>query len=179
MSLNRKHAVRLAVICSVALNLFFIGALAARYMDRPEGPSEPPSLRWVMRDLDPATRERLRPQTSTFGDHLRPLRVEMFRAQRQVNELLAADTLDQQAVALAFARLRAANLRYQELSHQQLAQLMAELSTEQRTRALRFMLERRTPDGNRARDGNGNSSRDREGDGNHNRDANNNVSAQN
>lgn len=152
MSLNRKSIMLLAVILSVTLNLFFVGALAARYMDRPERPSEPPSMRWVMRDLDPATRERLRPQMGMFGDSLRPLRGEMFRTQRQVNELLAAETLDQQAVEQAFLRLREANLRYQELSHQQLVQVMAELDSEQRIRAMRFMMNRRSPDGDRNRE---------------------------
>lgn len=149
MSLNRRNIIALVLLCSVALNLFFVGTLVARYMDRPERPSEPPSMRWLMRDLDPATRERLRPQTSTFGQHLRPLRADMFRAQREVNELLAADTVDQQAIAQAFEKLRAASLRYQELSHQQLAQVVTQLTVEQRTQALRFMLERRNPDGER------------------------------
>jgi uncharacterized membrane protein len=162
MSLNRKNIMLLAVILSVTLNLFFVGALAARYMDRPQRPSEPPSVRWVMRDLDPVTRESMRPQMGMFGDSLRPLRGEMFRAQNQVNELLAAETLDQQAVEQAFRRLREANLRYQELSHQQLAQVMAQLSSEQRTRAMRFMSERRSPDSDR----NGGRNADRNGERN-------------
>lgn len=163
MSLSRKNVLLLAAILSVGLNLFFVGALAARYMDRSTRPAEPPSLRWVMRDLDPATRERLQPQMGMFGQTLRPLRGEMFRAQRQVNELLAADPVDQQAVEQAFLRLREVNLRYQELTHDQLLQVFGQLSSDQRARAMRFMLERRSPDGDRS-----DNERNRDGEHNHN-----------
>lgn len=169
MSLSRKNIMLLAAVCSIGLNLFFIGALAARYMDRPERPQEPPSLRWVMRDLDPAARERLQPQMSTYGETLRPLRGEMFRAQRQVNELLAAEPLDQEAVRQAFVQLREVNLRYQELTHRQLVEVFGQLSTEQRARAMRFMMERRSPDGDRGGD---RDSGNRTGDSEHNHDNN-------
>lgn len=149
MSLSRKNILLLAAVSSIALNLFFVGALVARYMERSQRPPEPPSLRWVMRDLDPATRERLQPQMGGFGDTLRPLRREMFMAQRQVNELLAADPVDQPAVEQAFRALREINLRYQELTHDQLVQVFGQLSSEQRARAMRFMQERRNPEGER------------------------------
>lgn len=167
MSFSRKNILLLAAVFSIGLNLFFVGALAARYMDRAGRPSEPPSLRWVMRDLDPTTRERLRPQMGIYGETLRPLRGEMFRAQRRVNELLAADPVDQQAVEQAFLHLREVNLRYQELTHDQLVQVFSQLNSEQRARAMRFMMERRSPDGDRSgdrRDG------DRTRDSEHNHD---------
>lgn len=151
MSVNRRNIVLLVLAVSVTLNLFFIGAVAARYIDRPERPMEPPNMRWVMRALDDTTRESLRPRLSQYGDVLRPLRGEMFRAQRDVNALLAADPVDAQAVAAAFERLRAANLRYQEVTHEQLAQVFATLTPEQRVQAFRFMAERRNPDGERNR----------------------------
>lgn len=153
MSLSRKNILLLAAVFSVGLNLFFVGALAARYMDRAGRPSEPPSLRWVVRDLDAVTRDRLQPQMSRFGDTLRPVRREMFMAQRQVNELLAADPVDESAVEQAFQNLREINLRYQELTHDQLVEVFGQLNREQRARAMRFMLERRGPDGDRDRDG--------------------------
>jgi uncharacterized membrane protein len=162
MSWSRKNIMLLAVVCSVALNLFFVGALAARYLDRAQRPVEPPTMRWLMRDLESATRERLQPQMGSYAETLRPLRGEMFRAQRRVNALLAAEPLNQQAVEQAFVRLREANLRYQALSHQQLVQVLAQLSGEQRVRAMRFMSDRRSPDGGRGnnRDTGGNLTRD-------------------
>lgn len=151
MSLNRHNIVLLLLAVSVTVNLFFIGAVTARYVDRPERPMEPPNMRWVMRAMDDSTRESLRPRFTQYGEVLRPLRGEMFRAQREVNELLAADPVDTQAVTAAFERLRAANLRYQEVTHEQLAQVFAELTPEQRAQAFRFMAERRNPDGERNR----------------------------
>lgn len=167
MSLSRKNILLLAAVFSIGLNLFFVGALAARYMDSSGRPAEPPSLRWVVRDLDTATRERLQPQMSSFGDTLRPVRREMFMAQRRVNELLAADPVDETAVEQAFQNLRAVNLRYQELTHDQLVQVFGQLSSEQRTRAMRFMLDRRNPDGDRARDGERNRDGSRDGERSH------------
>jgi uncharacterized membrane protein len=153
MSLNRHNILMLVLAVSVTVNLFFVGAVTARYVDRPERPMEPPNMRWVMRAVDDSTRENLRPRLMQYGEILRPLRGEMFRAQREVNELLAAEPVDTQAVAAAFERLRAANLRYQEVTHQQLAQVFAALSPEQRVQAFRFMSERRNPDGERNRNG--------------------------
>lgn len=149
MSLVRRNLWVLVAVLSVALNLFFVGAVVARYMNRPERPPEPPSMRWLMRDLDPVTREQLRPLMEGFSEGLRPLRREMFQVQRQVNQLLAAPELDSDAAATAFRTLREANLKYQELSHQQLVQVFAQLSSEQRESAVRFMSERSSPE-NRA-----------------------------
>jgi len=146
MSLNRRTLLLLALAVSVALNLFFIGAVTARFVDRPPPPREPVSMFWVMRSLDDGTRESLRPQLSQYAEVLRPLRREMFRTQAEINELLQADHVDPQAITDAFAKLRSANLSYQEVAHEQLAQVLARLTPQQRANAVRVMDERRNGD---------------------------------
>ncbi|MDP3517770.1 MAG: periplasmic heavy metal sensor [Pseudohongiella sp.] len=145
MSLNRKNVLIWIVVVSVSINLFFVGTLTARYLEMRNTSAAPVNMRWVMRDLEPAEREQLLPQIRAQNDVLRPLRMDMFRAQREVNQLLAADPVDQPAVLEAFARLREVNLRYQQLSHEQLTSVFAQLTPMQRQRAFRFMSERGDP----------------------------------
>ena len=145
MRLTQKNGLLWIVVVSLSINLFFIGTLASRYVDSQDSSAAPVNMRWVMRDMEPQARELLLPQINTQNEELRPLRMQMFRAQREVNLLLAADPVDQPAVLEAFGRLREANMLYQELSHQQLTSIFAQLTPEQRQRAFRFMSERRNP----------------------------------
>ena len=105
----------------------------------------PANLGWIVRDLDSETRQRLRPQLVQYGEQMRPMRGQMFRAQREVNRLMTMDPLDKEAVLAAFDRLRAANIAYQEITHEQTIGVFQQLSAEQRQRALRFINERRNP----------------------------------
>jgi uncharacterized membrane protein len=146
MAINKSNALLLWLLGSVGLNLFLIGAISARVINRP--PQEvlaPPSVGWIMRELEPEARRALQPELREYGESLRPLRGDMFRAQREVNRLMAQDPLDRDAIRAAFRELRQANMAYQELSHEQIATLFSRLTAEQRQRALRFMGNRRNP----------------------------------
>src|SRR5690606_18811982 len=127
MSLNRRTFVLLLLAVSVTLNLFFIGALTARYVDRPQRPPEPLSMRWVMRALDESDREVLRPRLSQYNEVLRPLRRGMFQTQEHINDLLVASEVDTNAVTEAFSELRSVNLQYQQMTHQYLVEVFATL----------------------------------------------------
>ncbi len=155
MSLTRKNGLLWIVLISLSINLFFVGTLAARFFDRPDSSAAPVNMRWLMRDMEPQARDLLLPQIRSQNEELRPLRMQMFRAQREVNLLLAADPVNQTAVLEAFGRLREANMLYQELSHQQLTSIFAQLTPEQRQRAFRFMSERRNPAEGGGRPGSG------------------------
>src|SRR5690606_27044386 len=102
MKLNRRTVVILVLAESVTQNLFFIGAVTARYVDRPQRPPEPLSMRWVMRSLEESDREALRPRLSQYNEVLRPLRRDMFQTQEHINDLLVASEVDSDAVAEAF-----------------------------------------------------------------------------
>jgi uncharacterized membrane protein len=151
MSLNRRTFMLLLLAVSVTLNLFFIGALTARYVDRPQRSSEPLSMRWVMRALNESDREVLRPRLSQYNEVLRPLRWDMFQTQQHINDLLVATEVDTDAVTEAFGQLRSVNLQYQQLTHQHLAEVFATLTPAQRERVIQFMEERRNADIDRNR----------------------------
>jgi uncharacterized membrane protein len=145
MPLTRSKLILLLLMASLALNLFLVGVVSVRSLHQPERPPAPPAMGWMVRDMDSGTRQVLAPQLESFAESLRPLRGDMFRAQREVNQLMASEPLDQEALLAAFAQLRQANLRYQELSHEQLVLLSAQLDVEQRQQSLRFMNGRRNP----------------------------------
>ena len=147
MIINKRHALLWTLAASLALNLFFVGAIGARMLSRDDGGrrSTPPSLGWILRDLDPQLQESLRPQLQQYGESLRPVRGQMFRAQRDVNRLLVEDPMDEEAILAAFAKLREINLRYQQMSHEQTLAVISQLAPEQRSRVFRFMSGRRNP----------------------------------
>jgi len=145
MTINRTRLLVTGLVLSVALNMFLAGMMGARMLNRAEGPPAPTSLGWMLSDLDSVTRQSLQPDLQAYGEALRPLRVGMFRAQREVNRLMASDPMDRDAVMAAFRELRRANMAYQELSHEQIAAVISQLTPQQRERALRFMSGRRNP----------------------------------
>lgn len=152
MAINKRHALLWTLAVSLALNLFFVGAMGARMLERRDRASTPPSLGWILRDLEPQVQSTLRPQLQQYGESLRPVRGQMFRAQREVNRLMMQDPLDEAAVMAAFAELREVSLRYQQLSHEQTLAVVSQLAPEQRRRVFRFMSGRRNPtDGNAER----------------------------
>jgi uncharacterized membrane protein len=146
MAIIRRNALLLVMFASAALNLFLIGAFAASAMNRPGVIAAPPAgLGRMVQDLEPELQQTLQPQLQSFGEDIRPLRGQMFRAQREVNRLLAQEQLDRDAVLMAFEQLRQTNMQYQRLSHEQMVTLLAQLDPVQRQRALRFMSGRRNP----------------------------------
>lgn len=145
MVINKRQALLWTLAASLAQNLFFVGAIGARMLDRRDRPSTPPSLGWILRDLEPQLQASLRPQLQQYGESLRPVRGQMFRAQREVNQLLTQDPLDDDAIRAAFDELRQINQRYQQMSHEQTLSVIGQLAPEQRSRVFRFMSGRRNP----------------------------------
>lgn len=145
MAINKRRVLLWTLVASLALNLFFVGAIGARMLDRRDRSATPPSLGWLLRDLEPQLQASLRPQLQQYGESLRPVRGQMFRAQREVNRLLAQDPLDNEAILAAFEQLRQINLRYQQLSHVQTLAVVSQLAPEQRSRVFRFLSGRRNP----------------------------------
>ncbi len=145
MSFGNNRLLIWGLLASIALNLLFIGGITSNWLNRPNVQVMPANLGWIVRDLDEETRQRLRPQLEQYGDRMRPMRGQMFRAQREVNRLMTMDPLDREAILAAFDRLRQANIAYQEITHEQTIGVFQQLNAEQRQRALRFINERRNP----------------------------------
>jgi uncharacterized membrane protein len=145
MVMTKRHALLWMLAASLTLNLFFAGAIGASMLNRHDRSSTPPSLGWILRDLEPEMQASLRPQLQRYGEALRPVRGQMFRAQREVNRLLAQEPMDDEVIQAAFEELRQINLRYQQLSHEQTLAVISQLAPEQRSRVFRFMSGRRNP----------------------------------
>ena len=157
--MTKKRILLIGLLFSISINLFFVGGIAYRVANfdgeefsRPL----PPNIGWVVRDLEESRRSELEPQLRQSFAEIFSIRREMMRAQRQVNDLISAQQFDANALNVAFASLREANIRYQALSHDQTSEILALLSEEERQAALEFV-QRRGPrdgrDGFRGRDG--------------------------
>ncbi|MBT3530232.1 MAG: periplasmic heavy metal sensor [Gammaproteobacteria bacterium] len=157
--MNRNKLINVVLIVSLAINLVFIGGIAFRYsnMDRLESSRPlPPNVGWIVRDLSDVRREELDPLLRQSFEEVRPLRMEMVAAQREVNQLMSARPFDAAGLTQAFRTLREVNVRYQAMSHEQTGTILDELSEEERQMAMEFV-ERRGPrdgrDGFRGRNG--------------------------
>ncbi|MCP5356821.1 MAG: periplasmic heavy metal sensor [Pseudomonadales bacterium] len=152
MSVNRRRALNIVLVVSLALNLLVFGGMAARMLSSPNGRPIPPNLNWVIRDLGDDTRARLQATLEQYSEETRPVRYALFQAQREVNALLIQNPLDTDAIGAAFETLRARGEEYQALSHRQTLALFAQLSPEEREEAMRFIQERSRPPRDRDRE---------------------------
>jgi uncharacterized membrane protein len=144
--MSRSKLIIVALLVSVAINLVFVGGISYRASSIQDfGPRPfPPNVGWVVRDLSEERRSELDPILRQSYDEIRPIRGEMFQAQRRVNELMASASFDAEALDQAFAELRDAGERYQTLSHQQTIAIFNELTEEERQMAQQFV-QRRGP----------------------------------
>lgn len=142
--MNKTKVILLALVLSVAVNLFFIGGIAYRasLLQEFSGRPFPPNVGWIVRDLSEARRGELASFLERSASEIGPMRGEMFAAQRQVNQLMAAAEFDPGAIKQAFTQLRDVNLRYQALSHEQSIALLNELTVQERQMALEFVTRR-------------------------------------
>ena len=147
--MNKTKLILFALLVSVAVNLFFIGAIgyrASRFLEF-SGRPFPPNVGWIVRDLSEERRTELASFRERSAEEIGPMRGQMFAAQRQVNQLMAAPEFDSAAINRAFAELRDVNLRYQALSHEQSIALLNALTTQERQMALEFLNRRGPRDG--------------------------------
>ena len=157
--MTKKRFLLVGLLLSISINLFFVGGIAyriANFDGERFGRPLPPNVGWVVRDLEESRRSELEPQLRESFEAIYSIRREMMNAQQQVNNLMSAQPFDATALNIAFAALREANIRYQELSHDQTSEILGLLSEEERQAALEFV-QRRGPrdgrDGFRGRDG--------------------------
>ena len=144
-----------ALVISLAANLALAGFVAGRIGAPPPAPAGlDPTLGMfrVLHDLPEARREALRPEVRAsfrgMRDELRRLR----NAQRDINEALTAEPFDDEAMAAALARFRAALLDSQEHNHAALIRVAGRMTVEER-RLLRDAMTRGRPP--REREGSG------------------------
>lgn len=148
-SIQVKRRLVVALLLSAGLNLFFVGGIAYRASVFGLDPDTsarplPPSMGWLVDDLEPTRRQELREGLRERGMEGRAARAAMVRAQREVNRLMATEPFDASALEAAFSTLREAADAYQSTAHAQTVAALSKLSAEERLAALKF-LERRGP----------------------------------
>ncbi len=138
--MNKGRIISIALVISISINMLFIGAVIGRVMMHrgPDGMRQP--FGWAVRNLDPETRQRIRPQLRQFAMISRPMRNEMRAAREDFNQLLAAEEIDEATLGLALARIRDTTLRYQTSRHEQMIALLKEFKPEQRRQVARFLM---------------------------------------
>ena len=153
--MNGRRGLAAALLISIAMNLFFVGGIAFRvYLMNPSmnsatnaGRPLPPNISWLVRDLAPERQEEMRAKLKERGIEGRAARIRMFKAQRESNRLMTEDPFDAEALAAAFTALRDAANEYQRLSHLQTAEMLNELSVDERRKAVEFINRRGPRDG--------------------------------
>lgn len=156
--MNKRNLLLILLLASLALNLLLIGGIGWRMANARKYVQAlvPPSTGWILRDLSEERRAELQPAAREGFESVRPARIEMFRAQRRVNELIGNEPFDQEALEDAFAQLRELSMDYQALSHERTIELLELLTPEERQAATEFVRrggrDRAGRDGPRGRD---------------------------
>jgi uncharacterized membrane protein len=149
--LNRRRGLIVALLISIAINLFLVGGVAYRfYLINSEasiGRPLPPNISWLIRDLTPERQEELRAGLRERGMQGRAARIRLFEAQSESNRVMTQDPFDEEALVAALAELRDAANDYQRLSHLQAVETLSELSAKERRNAVEFINRRGPRDG--------------------------------
>ena len=146
-----------ALVLSLAGNLALAGFVAGRISAPPPVPAGlDPMLGMfrVLHALPEARREVLRPEVRAGFRGLRDELRRMRSAQHGINAALIAEPFDQEALAAALARFRAALLDSQEHNHEALIRIAGRMTTSER-QLLRDAMTRARPPQHRERDGAG------------------------
>lgn len=131
---------KITLVISLTVNLLFIGAILGRISSGvPLSRPFPPHLGWVLRNVDPDTRESLEPQLRKLARSSMPIRRHLRESQEAVIRLLLQDPLDQAALALGMDELRKYSSESQREMHRSLIAIMGELNLEQRKQVMNFL----------------------------------------
>ena len=133
----KRHWIAGVLVVSLALNLLGVGALAARWaMGGPQAP-----MAWAMRDMDSATRERVGEALRGRMEEVAPVRREFRQSQVELKRVVSSDPLDEAALSQALITLRDVSQRYQLQLHTIALDILPQLSSKQRRRAVHALLQ--------------------------------------
>lgn len=124
------------LICSIAVNLLFIGIAVGRFTRAADARPFPPHLGWIGRDLTAETQQTLRGELRQFAKQGRQLRRQLMQKQRAVNEAFMSEPLDETRIREQLTELAAASAESQGALHEALVTIMSKLNVEERKLAL-------------------------------------------
>ncbi len=133
----KRHWIAGVLVVSLALNLLGVGALSARWaMGGPQAP-----MAWAMRDMDSDTRERMGEALRGRMQEVAPVRREFRQSQMELKRVVSSDPLDEAALSQALITLRDVSQRYQLQLHTIALDILPQLSSKQRRRAVHALLQ--------------------------------------
>ena len=133
----KRHWIAGVLVVSLALNLLGVGALSARWaMGGPQAP-----MAWAMRDMDSDTRERMGEALRGRMQEVAPVRREFRQSQVELKRVVSSDPLDEAALSQALITLRDVSRRYQSQLHTIALDILPQLSSKQRRRAVHALLQ--------------------------------------
>ena len=145
---KRNRVVIILLICSLALNLLFIGGLIGRSVFGGPPGHLPNHMGWMLRNLSDEKRKQLRPQLKERSGSLRTVRQEMRDARQRLSSAIMEEPLDEKALNLALKDLRSASNKFQVVTHENMSTILKEMKLEDREKALKFLSRRDKHRGN-------------------------------
>ena len=145
---KKNRVVIMLLICSLALNLLFIGGLIGRSIFGGPPGHLPNHMGWMLRNLSDEKRKELRPQLKERSGSLRTVRQEMRDARQRLSSAIMEEPLDEKALNLALKDLRSASNKFQVVTHENMSTILKEMKLEDREKALKFLSRREKHRGN-------------------------------
>ena len=145
---KKNRVVIILLICSLALNLLFIGGLIGRSVFGGPPGHLPNHMGWMLRNLSDEKRKELRPQLKERSGSLRTVRQEMRDARQRLSSAIMEEPLDEKALNLALKDLRSASNKFQIVTHENMSTILKEMKLEDREKALKFLSRREKHRGN-------------------------------
>ena len=145
---KKNRVVIILLICSLALNLLFIGGLIGRSIFGGPPGHLPNHMGWILRNLSDEKRKELRPQLKERSGSLRTVRQEMRDARQRLSSAIMEEPLDEKALNLALKDLRSASNKFQVVTHENMSTILKEMKLEDREKALKFLSRREKHRGN-------------------------------
>ena len=145
---KKNRVVIILLICSLALNLLFIGGLIGRSVFGGPPGHLPNHMGWMLRNLSDEKRKELRPQLKERSGSLRTVRQEMRDARQRLSSAIMEEPLDEKALNLALKDLRSVSNKFQVVTHENMSTILKEMKLEDREKALKFLSRREKHRGN-------------------------------
>ena len=136
--MSERSVSYLVLLCSVAINLLLIGAIAGEWVSGARRP--PPPMQWAANDLDEATRARVRQILEEQRPAAQTLRHDLRAIDQRLMAVIRASTLDPEALNATLSDLRRTNGEYQALLHASLESVLPTLTPPQRVDVVRRLL---------------------------------------
>jgi uncharacterized membrane protein len=138
--MNNKTLLTTLLIFSLAVNLVFIGVVVGRHLfGKPDGRAH---FEWMMQEVSPETRDKLRSSMREHMQKSRPARKALRLAQQQLHSAIIAGNYVQEDVVAGLAEVRRASVALQESMHKQMVSNLEHLEPEERGHVLRSMMRR-------------------------------------